>query len=47
MNMTEKFVHDRNDHTDEHELWHLTEKYDKDEDERLNMTEIKKSKSYH
>ena len=25
MNMTEKFVHDRKDHTDEHERWNLTE----------------------
>ena len=24
--MTEKFVHDRNDHTDKHERWHLTQK---------------------
>ena len=23
--MTDKFVHDRNDHTDEHERWNLTE----------------------
>ena len=25
MNMTKKFVHDRKDHTDEHERWNLTE----------------------
>ena len=25
MNMTKKFVHDRKDHTDEHEQWNLTE----------------------
>ena len=26
INMTEKFVHYRKDHTDEHERWNLTEK---------------------
>ena len=25
MNLTEKFVHDRKDHTDKHERWNLTE----------------------
>ena len=25
MNMTEKFEHDRKDHTDKHERWNLTE----------------------
>ena len=26
MNVTEKFVHDRKDHTDKHERWKLTKK---------------------
>ena len=41
MNMIKQFVHDRKDHTDEHERLNLTEKFNNDEHERLNMTESK------
>ena len=50
MNMTEKFEHDRKDHTDKHERWNLTEnvlqrqtltgEYDRNYNPHLNIIKL-------